>query len=490
MTVDRDEYALAVIGGGPAGMSAARAAADAGVPTVLLDERPTLGGQIYKQPGPGFRVVDARALGGQWRSGRRLIDAAESSPVDIRLRTSVVSLEPGPGGGWSLALHSDGEPVRLLGVRRVVIAAGANDRPVSFPGWTLPGVITAGGLQTLAKTQRVLPGERMVFAGSGPVALAFPAQLARFGARIVVALEAGPAPRAADLVRIAGSARGNLTLLRDAAQYRAALLRHRVPLRYGRMVVRAEGERRVQQVVHAAVDRAWRVVPGTEQTIQADLLCLGYGFVPSTELLRLVGCTFADDDSLGGPVVVKDDWGRTGVDGVYAAGDGTGVEGSYVAIDEGRIAGLAAAMDDGRLTAPDAVAAAAPARKRIVRRRALAAATARMFRVGDGVYRLGDDSTVICRCEEVRGDELARAITASADISVVKAMTRAGMGPCQGRNCQRQIAAMISRATGDPIGRVAVPTARMPVRPVPISAIADHAITDPGLFASPGGDDD
>lgn len=483
--VEEHEYALLVIGGGPAGMSAARAAADAGLRTVLVDERPTLGGQIFKQPGPGFRVTDPQQLGRQWRFGRGLIDATQESAVEIVLRTAVVSLEPDLGG-WLAVLHTDGEPVRMLRVPRIVLAPGAHDRPVVFPGWTLPGVITAGGLQTLAKTQRVLPGRRMVFGGSGPVALAFPAQLAGQGARIVTALEAGPAPRLADIWRIAAAARGNVSLLRDAAQYRAALIRRRVPLRYGRIVVRAEGRNRVEQVVHAAVDADWRVIAGTEEQIQADVLCLGYGFVPSPELLRLLGCEFDDNESLGGPTVRRDEWLRTSVEGIYAAGDGTGVEGSLVAIDEGRTAGVAAALDAGAVSPSWAESAVTKGRRRLRSRRALAAATARMYRVGDGIYRLADDATVVCRCEEVRAGALATAISTTADVSVVKALTRAGMGPCQGRNCQRHIASMISRRTGEPIGTVAVATPRMPVRPVPIAAIADPSITGPGLFLAPG----
>jgi len=486
VVADEHEYALLVIGGGPAGMSAALAAAGAGLRTVLVDERPGLGGQIFKQPGPGFVVNDPVAMGRQWRFGRALIDTVEQADVEIRSRTSVVSIEPEYDGDWTAVLYTDGEPVRQLCVPRIVIAPGAHDRPVVFPGWTLPGVMTAGGLQTLVKTQRVLPGERMVFAGFGPVALAFPAQLAGFGARIVDALEAGPAPRPADFWRIARAAPGNAALLRDAAQYRGQLLRHRVPLRYGRIVVRAEGDARVERVVHAAVDADWRVLPGTEQSVEADLLCLGYGFVPSPELLRLVGCAFDDDESLGGPAVNRDRWCRTSVPGIYAAGDGAGVEGSYVAIDEGRIAGLAAALDAGRLEEPTAEEAASAARRRIKRRRALAAATGRLYRLGAGVYELAEESTVVCRCEEVPSSAITAAIAATADVSVVKAMTRAGMGPCQGRNCQRHIAAMITRRHGSDIGAIPTATPRMPVRPVPIGAMADHGVTDPGLFLPPG----
>jgi NADPH-dependent 2,4-dienoyl-CoA reductase/sulfur reductase-like enzyme len=468
-----------VVGGGPAGISAARAAAGAGLKVVLADERPTLGGQIYKQPGPGFTVTDPAAMDRQFRYGRTLIESLDGSGVDVRLRTGVVAVEDGHA-----VLVTEGEPARTVSAQRMILAPGAHDRPVAFPGWTLPGVITAGGLQTLAKTQRVLPGKRVLFAGAGPVALAFPAQLAHYGANIVLALEAGPSPRAADIVKVAGAARGNSALLRDAVRYRAGLLKHRIPLRYGRIVVRAEGDGKVERVVHAAVDADWRVVPGTEQTVEVDVLCIGYGFVPSLELMRLTGCEFDYQENLGGHVVHRDGWHRTSVEGVYAAGDGAGVEGSFVAIDEGTIAGLAAAMDAGVISIEAAARSAAPARQRLARRRALSAATTRMYRVGPGVFELSTEDTVICRCEVVRQRDLAAAIESTEDINVVKAYTRAGMGPCQGKNCQRHISSLIARRHGREISDIAPATPRMPVRPVPISSIADHSIEGPGLFVA------
>ena len=485
--VDEQRYSVLVIGGGPAGMSAALATTAAGLRTLLVDERPTLGGQIFKQPGPGFTVTDPQALGAQWRFGRSLVDRADACPATKALRTAAVDLEP-DAEGWTAILADDDPGPEAWPAARVIVAPGAQDRPVVFPGWTLPGVLTAGGLQTLAKTQRFLPGRRMVFAGSGPVALAFPAQLADFGADIAVALEAGPAPGPPDVAGIARSAWGNTDLLRDAAHYRSRLLRHRVPLRYGRMVVRAEGERRVQRVVHAAVDVDWRVIPGTEEAVDADLLCLGYGFVPSPELLRLAGCAFDDVEALGGPVVRRDAWCRTSVPGIYAAGDGTGVEGSFVAIDEGTTAGLAAALDAGALPVDQAVSQAAHARVRLVRRRALATATSRMYRVGAGIYELAADDTVVCRCEGITSGALASVIHDAGDVSVVKALTRAGMGPCQGRSCQRHIAAMIARANRVPLGDVRPATPRMPVRPVSIAAMADRSVDDPGLFVAPAWD--
>lgn len=474
---DREAYDLLVVGGGPAGLAAAAEAAAAGLDVGLVDERVTLGGQIYKQPGPGFEIRDPGKLGRDHLAGRRLIDRAVASGAPIMLRTGAVAIE-----GDQVVLVEDGAQARSVTARRLLLAAGAHDRPVAFPGWTLPGVLTAGGAQTLVKTQRVLPGRRMLFAGSGPLALAFPAQLTGYGAEVALVCEAGPPPRPADAARLLAAARGNAGLLRDAAAYRWKLLRARVPLRYRRIVVRAEGRGRVESVTHAAVDAGWRVVPGTEETVAVDTLCLGYGFVPSIELPRLAGCGFGYDEDRGGPVVLVDAWMRTTVPGVLAAGDGTGVEGAFVAADEGRLAAIGAARDLGALGSAAADAAAAPVRARLRRRRAFRRALAGMHRVGPGIYELASADTVVCRCEEVRRAELEAAIEASADVNVVKGLTRAGMGLCQGRNCQRQVAALIAARHGGSVADVPMATPRLPARPVPLGAIARAPEEDLGRF--------
>jgi NADPH-dependent 2,4-dienoyl-CoA reductase/sulfur reductase-like enzyme len=471
-----EQYDVLVIGGGPAGLAAGAVVAGAGLRVAVVDERATLGGQIYKQLGPGFEVRDPAHLGRDYLRGRALIDAIEQSGATLRPRTSAVAIE-----GDEVVLVEDGERARTATARRILIAPGAHDRPVAFPGWTLPGVITAGGAQALVKTQRILPGRRIVFAGSGPLALAFPAQLQGYGANVELVLEAGPPPGPRDLLRMAAAAPGNGELLRDAARYRASLLRAHTPLRYRRIVVRAEGDGRVQAVVHARVDADWRVLPGSEQRVEADALCVGYGFFPSVELLRLAGCELGYDEDAGGPVVVRDAWMRTTVPGVFAAGDGTGVAGSHVAIAEGRLAALAIALDLGALSVSQVDARARPIRSAMRRKLAFAAALRGLHAIGPGIYELADDDTVVCRCESVTHGQLEGAIAATTDVSVVKGLTRAGMGMCQGRNCQRQIAAMIARRHGRPLPSIPFATARFPVRPVPIGALAEAAVDD-GFF--------
>jgi NADPH-dependent 2,4-dienoyl-CoA reductase/sulfur reductase-like enzyme len=475
-TIDK-RYDVLVVGGGPAGLAAATTAAGLGLEVGLVDERPTLGGQIYKQPGLGFVVKDHAGLGRDHLRGRELIDGAEASGAELLTSTSAVAVRDD-----EVVLVTEGEHARTISAARLVVAPGAHDRPVVFPGWTLPGVLTAGAAQTIVKTQRVLPGERLVFAGSGPLALAFPAQLHHYGANVLVALEAGPGPGVRDVLGLGAAARGNTGLLRDAISYRSQLMRARVPLRYGRIVVRAEGEGRVERVVHAAVDRDWRPIPGSEEELEADTLCVGYGFVPSVELLRLAGCELRYEEDLGGPVVVVDEWLRTTAPGVSAAGDGAGVAGALVAADEGRLAALGAALHLGTLRAEEADRRASPVRARLRRKAAFRRALRRLHAVGAGVYELATDDTVVCRCEEVTRGAIDAAAAETTDLNVVKGLTRAGMGLCQGKTCQRQVAATIAARHGIPIASVPMATPRFPLRPVPMGAIADASIEDEGLF--------
>jgi hypothetical protein len=424
-------------------------------------------------------VSDGGKLGHDFGRGLELIGAAGEAGAELSTGTTVVSLR-----GTSAVVYGYGSEASTttMQARRILVAAGAYDRPVVFPGWTLPGVVTAGGAQAMVKASRVVPGERLAFAGSGPLALAFPAQLRHYGVNVVVALEAGPAPGPRSLLGLLSVAPGNLAVLRDGADYRLQLLRSGVPLRYRRMVVGAEGDGRVEEMVHAAVDADWRVVAGTEERLAVDTICVGYGFVTSTELLRLAGCRFGYDEDLGGAVVEVDEWQRTSVPGVLAAGDGTGVRGAPVAADQGRLAALGAAVDLGSLSPGQGDVLAQPVRRRLAAKERFRRALRPLYRVGPGVYELATATTVVCRCEEVSMARLEEAAAATGDANVAKSYTRAGMGLCQGRNCQRQVAAVLARQSGRSVSDVAAMTPRPPARPVPMKVLADGSVPDDGLF--------
>jgi len=461
---------LVIIGGGPAGLAAAIEARRTGVQTTIVDERATLGGQIYKQLPRAFKIHEPRHLGKDYVAGRKLIEEVEASGVEIRLNTVA-------WGIWdkSIAIYQEGTDAGVLHATQIILATGAYDRPVVFPGWTLPGVMTAGGAQSLIKTQRVLPGRRILMAGSGPLVLAFSAQLHQYGANVAAVLEAAPLPGLPVIAKLLAAAPGNLNLLRDGLGYIAYLRAKRIPFLHSHVIVRAEGREEVERAVIAKVGRDWCPIPGTERTIDVDTICLGYGFFPSVELGLLCGCQHTYDEGLGGHVPVRDEAMRSTVPGVLIAGDGSGVAGSAVAIEEGRIAGITAALELGHLSEAEASRRAGPARTRLATLERFRAALTSAYPVGPGIYELCTPETVVCRCEEVTAAEItANILPGSADPNSVKNLTRAGMGQCQGRNCSRQVASLVARTAGKSIPEVPMFTPRPPAKLVPIALVAEE----------------
>lgn len=454
-------------------MGAALEARHGGADTILLDERAALGGQIYKRLPKGFRVSDPARLGKDYEAGHRLVNEVETSGARIHLQTSAWDVSTG-----SVHAYGDDGTAIAIDADAIVLAPGAYDKPVPFPGWTLPGVFTAGGAQSLIKTQRIIPGNQILMVGSGPLVLAFAAQLLKDGANIVGVVEAAPfpsVPAMLGLLRASVMSSAGARLLLTGIGYRTYLLRHGVTFRYSHVIVAAEGESGVEAVRIARVDDSWTPVPGTEQTVSVDAVCVGYGFTPSTELSRLAGCTHRYDEALGGLVPVRSASLESTIPGIYVAGDGAGVEGSAVALEEGRLAGLSALHKLSGVTPGDYVRRSKRIRGRLAGLRRFQQALGKTYRVGPGLYRLATADTVVCRCEEITALEIARAAAAAgADPHGVKSVTRAGMGLCQGRNCSEAVARLVAEHASTASDARGAFKARAPARPLPIGVIAEE----------------
>ena len=314
---------IAVIGGGPAGLCAAAEAARTGARVLLVDENHRAGGQLVKQIHKFFGSSQHRAGIRGYRIAEELLNDVSDYGAEVMTDSLVYGLYPDK----SMGLIHDGRSY-LLNAGKIIIAAGAKENYLPFPGSTLPGVMGAGAAQTMANLNRVLPGRRIVMVGAGNVGLIVAYQLLQAGAEIAAVVEAAP--------KIGGY-----------GVHAAKLRRAGVPIYVSHTIKEAKGTDEVESVEIVGLDEKWQQIPGSEISIDADTVCLAAGLNPMTELAWMCGCEFTYLRPFGGHVPVHDEHMQTTVDGVYAAGDITGVEEASTAMEEGRIAGISAAMSLG-----------------------------------------------------------------------------------------------------------------------------------------------
>ncbi len=466
------ETEVAIVGAGPAGLSAAYAASRAGCRVTLVDSYARAGGQYYKQMPAQFRAKSPGSLHHEFARAERLFSALQrDSNVTTLTGTTVWSARASTSDDAVTLYLDSGDKSSELAARKVVLAPGAYDRALPFPGWDLPGVMTAGAMQTLVKSQRVLPGRRIVLSGSGPFLMPVAAALAQAGAQVLGVYEA---TRPRQWVRHALQAWGHWDKLREAQGYLGILRKHRVPVEFGRAVIRAEGEGQVRSAVVARLKADWSPIAGSEQFIDVDSVGVGYGFVPSTELANLLGCAHQYDTLQAGFFVKHDDAMESSRKGIFVAGEITGIGGSAVARLQGAIAGLAAAHRLGHLSAERARAAIAPRRKELQHQQSFARLLHRLYAVQPGWREWLTPETTVCRCEEVIYAKVEEAINqfGASDVKTVKSLTRCGMGLCQGRICGPNVAAITTALSGRPPEEVGTLSTRPIVKPISLAALA------------------
>jgi NADPH-dependent 2,4-dienoyl-CoA reductase/sulfur reductase-like enzyme len=389
-----ESYDVVVCGAGPAGLAAASAAAaGVGARVALIDANAHAGGQVWRH--------DVR------RDGARRSRATFGPAVSWYSESQVVAATAD-----ELLIERPRGATRLR-YRKLVLATGARELLLPFPGWTLPGVYGAGGLQSLVKQSWPIAGQRVVVAGSGPLLLAAAALLRRHGAHVVGIHEQVSARRLRDFGW--GLARWPKTA------WTAVALRTKlagVPYRCGEFVRAAVGDERLRAVELET--------PAGLRRIDCDYLAIGYGLVPNVELAEVLGCRLVAGPGRHARVAV-DDWQETSIANVLAAGEICGIGGAATASVEGRIAGLTAIGSRRE-------AAALQARQRHARR--FAAHVAAAFQLDPRIHGLAEPDTLICRCEDVPFGALAAFATSEGwDGRAAKLATRCGMGACQGRIC-------------------------------------------------------
>ena len=462
-----------VVGGGPAGLSAAATVAEAGVDVVLMDERSKLGGQFYKQPGPE-RGIDEGRLDDQYRAGRELLARVRAAGVQVVNGVTI----------WGafrpdlLAARSD-DRSWVLRPERLVLATGAHERAVPIPGWTLPGVMTTGAAQTLLRSSQVAPGRRVVLSGNGPLNMQVAAELVRSGVRVPALVEQADLRWWRNALPGLGMAVSAPRLVRKGLDYRATLARARVPVIDRSSVVEILGDARVESAVVARLDPSGFRIPGTEREVAADAVCLGYGFIPANEIARALGCDHHVDRMSGNLVTTRSGTGRTSVPTVWVVGDAGGVKGAYVAGALGSLAAAEVLADLGVVTGEENRSARNAARRLLQRHVKFQRHLENLYRARPLATQLARETTLVCRCESVPLGELRNSFgDGAATAGAAKRLTRAGMGKCQGRYCSPSVLALAAEASGRRPDEFSGFAPQAPVRPVLISEVAGSVLGD------------
>ena len=465
-TAQRPE--LLIVGAGPAGLAAAKAAALAGVEVVLIDERPALGGQFFKQLARTHAFASDAASDGQSRAGRALID--EVSGLGVRIHSGAMVW--GIFGPQDVGVLVDGTAV-VFEPSQLILAAGAYERGVPVPGWTLPGFMTTGAAQTLLRAYRVAPGRRVLVGGNGPLNLQVAAELVQAGVDVVAVVEAASVTSVTNLPAAATAFLNSPDLIRDGRAYVRRIRRAGTPILYRHAVVEAHGEDAVASVTVARIGASGERIAGTEREFAVDAVCVGYGFYPANELSRALGCRHRLDRRRANLIVERDDDLQTTVPGVFVAGDCGEMGGARAALEQGFIAGCAAALNLGKTLPTELANELARRRKRLRSHMRFQAALWRLFEAPLLTDQLATDETLVCRCEDVTKASLRAALAEGTETAgAVKRLTRAGMGRCQGRYCGAIIAQLVEAATGRPTEELSYFAPRPPTKPVPIGAIA------------------
>ena len=445
---------VVIVGAGPAGIRAAQTLVCHGLRPVLLDEAPRWGGQIYRQPPQHFQRPGKTLYGFETGRADALHQAMQSvlQGVDYRPDTLAWNAE----GGQLDLLQRD--RISTVVYSHLIVATGATDRVLPFPGWTKPGVYALGGAQVALKFQGCAIGSRVVLAGTGPLLYLVAYQYARAGAAVLAVLDSATQ---ADQIAALPALLSQPATLFKGLYYVAWLRSHGVKLHSAARALKVLGEARVSGLV-------WRDDAG-EHTLSCDAIGFGYGLRSETQLADILGCRFQFDALQRAWLPERDAAGRSSVTGVYLAGDGAGILGADAAEWAGERAALALLSDTG-FGADIANAARANALEhRLTRARRFRTGLERAFPFPPDWAEHAPDDLVICRCEEITAGDLRRTVktTGATEINRLKALSRVGMGRCQGRVCAAaagEILAHCSDQSTEAVGRL---RGQAPVKPIP-----------------------
>jgi len=447
-----------IVGAGPAGIRAAQTLVANGLRPVVVDESANWGGQIYRQPPAHFVRTKKELYGFESAKAQSVLSAMQGllPHVDYRPHTLVWNVQ-----GGQLDLLHQGQ-TSTLAYSQVIVTSGATDRILPFRGWTLPGVFSLGGAQVALKFQGCSIGKKVVFAGSGPLLYLVAYQYAKAGAHVVALLDSG---KLSDQVAAMSDLLAQPAWLAKGLYYVAWLHAHGVAVHRGAVPLEAKGQDCLESLL-------WQDDRGVH-SLACDAVATGYGLRSEAQLADLLDCQFVWNAVQGAWLPVCDESGRTSVSGVYLAGDGASVEGADAAEWSGERAALTLLSDRAGHATAEHVARSAALSGHITKRKIFGRGLARAFPDPLNWAAQTPDDLLVCRCEEVTAGDLRQTAAEAGvkEINRLKALSRVGMGRCQGRMCVCAAAEILAQCTGQSLEKVGRLRAQAPIKPIPFTTM-------------------
>lgn len=454
---------LIVIGAGPAGLSAAVTAARLGLSVALLDEQGTPGGQIYRNIGNALRLEHGTndVLGVDYWHGQELVASLSQSGVDYIPGASVWTVEKDPlSVGYMV-----GDKATLSTADDIIIATGAYERPMPIPGWTLPGVMTAGAAQIMMKSRGAIPKGRIALAGSGPLLLLVAHQLAQAGANIVAFLETTRTIDYIKAVPFLPMALGAPRLLAKGLALKAALRKFNVPHYTGVHDLKCSGSETFKSISFKSAHTTHEVI--------ADKLLLHEGIVPNVQISRQVELDHSWNTAQRYWQPVLDEWGHSSADHIFVAGDGGSINGAKIAAAKGALAAIKIAREHNKIMHTELNALAHAHRRIISAEKRIRPLLNQLYQPAQSVIVPTDPETLVCRCEEVSVADINEAVQLGCDgPNQLKSHTRCGMGPCQGRMCGLTASELIAAHRKVSVEQVGYYRIRSPIKPISLGMLA------------------
>ncbi len=452
-------YDLIVIGAGPCGLAAAVTASNIGLDTLVVDEQPEPGGQIYRSM-ERSRPENTDTLGKDYFAGKPLVEMFRASTATYMPSTTVLSI----ANQFELDVLCMGVTHRVRG-KRMIVSIGAAERPVPMKNWTLPGVMGAAAADILFKSADMVPKEPVVIAGSGPLLLLAACHLVDNGTHIAAMVETASFKDYLRAVPFLPKALLRTDYLIKGLQMRLKLKRAGVPLYIGCRDLEVMGKERAE-----GFRFSYR---GKTKEIATKSVLLHEGVIPNLRLSQALNCEheWYEPQRYWKPKL--DEWGQTSVDGVSIAGDASGIGGGPIATLTGHLAAIDTACKLGKITENERDRLAVEHRKQLNRDRAIRPFLDHVFPPNRQILNPEDDDVLVCRCEEITVGQIREAIAQGArHPAQIKGKTRSGMGPCQGRMCGATLTEMIAASCSIDIKEVGTLHVRTPIKPLSIEQYA------------------